>query len=701
MFKTTKSRLLLSALSLLVCISMFVGSTFAWFTDSVSSVNNIIKSGNLDIEVEYSLDGSTYTALGEASIFPVDDLWEPGFTRVVALRVKNVGSLAAKLDVATNVASEITGTNVYGETFKLSDYLEVYSATDIAAVDFSNRASVAGMTKSAFGKSLFTAGELLPEAEQVVVLAITMPTTVGNEANHKTGTTAPQITFGITVNATQQMYESDSFGNDYDDITTVSDVASLKSAIEAGENVMLNADVALDADATITVADGSSVLLDLNGHEISGVSSTAGTNRKIFTVKGEMNVTGNGTVSMEHTGTNMEWNNLTAPFSVEGGVLTLGDGVTVINNGGSDMAYAVDVNTTLGESVLNVNGAVLVSTYTGVRIFNNHKTEKGIVNYNDGIIQGESRDIWAQIMANPAENAVVNIAEGIDYTVEEGSKYYIDADDAVSSAAELKNALAAGGEVVLASNISLKDAPIAIADDTTIDLNGKTLSGVSTSSTTSNLIKVNKDSTLTLTNGTVKFEATNPDTDWGTEGFPTYANNTISCSGELVIDGATIINNTPAGGASYAIDCYPGADLTVNSGTITSANNVAIRMFANSNTVSTDVTINGGTISGMRSVWIQLPSSKVANVRQANLTITGGTFNVNDAAAQPAIYSYSYGDSFAGTNVTISGGTFNGDVQFGGGAKDTVENVTITGGTFNGALGRWIAGDEWQEIAKP
>ena len=698
MFKTTKSRLLLSALSLLVCISMFVGSTFAWFTDSVSSVNNIIKSGNLDIEVEYSLDGSTYTALGEASIFPVDDLWEPGFTRVVALRVKNVGSLAAKLDVATNVASEITGTNVYGETFKLSDYIKVYTGNT-----FVSDRDLSGMTEADFGKSLIAADtKLLPGESTDVVIGITMPTTVGNEANHKTGTTAPQITFGITVNATQQMYESDSFGNDYDDITTVSDVASLKSAIEAGENVMLNADVALDADATITVADGSSVLLDLNGHEISGVSSTAGANRKIFTVKGNMNVIGNGTVSMEHTGANMEWNNLTAPFSVEGGVLTLGDGVTVINNGGSDMAYAVDVNTTLGESVLNVNGAVLVSTYTGVRIFNNHKTEKGIVNYNDGIIQGESRDIWAQIMANPAENAVVNIAEGIDYTVEGGTMYYIDVDETfASSAAELQNALAAGGEVVLASNISLKDAPIAIADDTTIDLNGKTLSGVSTSSTTSNLIKVNKDSTLTLTNGTVKFEATNPDTDWGTEGFPTYANNTISCSGELVIDGATIINNTPAGGASYAIDCYPGADLTVNSGTITSANNVAIRMFANSNTVSTDVTINGGTISGMRSVWIHLPGSKVTNVRQANLTITGGTFNVNDAAAQPAIYSYSYGDSFAGTNVTISGGTFNGDVQFGGGAKDTVENVTITGGTFNGALGRWIAGDEWQEIAKP
>ena len=42
MFKTSKSRLMTAALALLVCVTMFVGSTFAWFTDSVSSVNNII-----------------------------------------------------------------------------------------------------------------------------------------------------------------------------------------------------------------------------------------------------------------------------------------------------------------------------------------------------------------------------------------------------------------------------------------------------------------------------------------------------------------------------------------------------------------------------------------------------------------------------------------------------------------------------------
>lgn len=94
------------------------------------------------------------------------------------------------------------------------------------------------------------------------------------------------------------------------------------------------------------------------------------------------------------------------------------------------MAYAVDVNTTLGESVLNINGAELNSSYIGVRIFNNNKTEKGIVNFNSGIINGEKKgyDLWAQNMSNPAENAVVNVADGIVFHSEplSGVMYYFD-----------------------------------------------------------------------------------------------------------------------------------------------------------------------------------------------------------------------------------------------------------------------------------
>ena len=52
---TRRTKLLIVALVL--CITTMVGSTLAWFTDTVESENNVITAGNLDIEVQYTMDG--------------------------------------------------------------------------------------------------------------------------------------------------------------------------------------------------------------------------------------------------------------------------------------------------------------------------------------------------------------------------------------------------------------------------------------------------------------------------------------------------------------------------------------------------------------------------------------------------------------------------------------------------------------------
>ena len=115
--RTTKRALLFSVLSMLLCVTMLMGTTYAWFTDSVSSTNNIIKSGNLDVELEYLKDGK-WVAVGEDTNVFSNQLWEPGHTEVVYLKVSNVGSLALKYNLGVNIAKEIEGTNVAGEAFK-------------------------------------------------------------------------------------------------------------------------------------------------------------------------------------------------------------------------------------------------------------------------------------------------------------------------------------------------------------------------------------------------------------------------------------------------------------------------------------------------------------------------------------------------------------------------------------------------------
>ena len=59
--RSTKRALIASVISVLLCVSMLLGTTYAWFTDSVTSSNNIIVSGNLDVELYWSTDAEAWT----------------------------------------------------------------------------------------------------------------------------------------------------------------------------------------------------------------------------------------------------------------------------------------------------------------------------------------------------------------------------------------------------------------------------------------------------------------------------------------------------------------------------------------------------------------------------------------------------------------------------------------------------------------
>ena len=228
MTKTNKTRsaLFTSIISLLLCVSMLVGTTFAWFTDSVESGRNLITAGNLDVELYWSADCNSWTKVkADTNIFD-DGYWEPGHTEVVYLKVVNEGTLALKYQLGVNIVSEQPGTNVAGKVFNLSDYIQ-FGVADRATA-YTGRAeavaAVAGSSKkisSGFSKSseLYPANSTEGASEECVALVVYMPETVGNEANYMTGTTPPQISLGLNVFATQETYENDSFGADYDENT--------------------------------------------------------------------------------------------------------------------------------------------------------------------------------------------------------------------------------------------------------------------------------------------------------------------------------------------------------------------------------------------------------------------------------------------------------------------------------------------------
>ena len=276
--KTTKRALLMSVLSMLLCVTMLIGTTFAWFTDSVSSTNNLIVAGNLDVNLYWSVDGQTWTPVdANTNVFKTETLWEPGHTEVVYLKVKNEGTLALNYDLTVNIASEVSGTNVDGNTFKLSDYIlyNVYEGINTYADSAAARGDETGDKLNVFYNK---ADQLLEQGDEAVLtMVVFMPTTVGNEANYLTGTTAPSINLGINLFATQKTHENDSFGSNYDENAyTPVDNAGFKDAITANEKeilVVLSEDVVYDVAAWANDAMGGAItetiIINGNGHTIT------------------------------------------------------------------------------------------------------------------------------------------------------------------------------------------------------------------------------------------------------------------------------------------------------------------------------------------------------------------------------------------------------------------------------------------------
>lgn len=274
--RPVKTAFLMSLISLLLCVSMFVGTTFAWFTDSVSSVSNIIKSGNLDVELEYlNAEGNWAPVRADTNVFPEDALWEPGHTEVVYLRISNPGSLALKYQLGANVASETASVNVYGERFALSDHMQIGVIEGVSTPYASREEARAAVTDARPVKEgLVKENTLLAGADpQYAAMVVFMPETVGNVANHKTGATPPRIALGLQVLATQQMNEFDTFGNDYDTsaeypvgkldfkaaepILSKTDEGLLGTAVTIGET---SDGVSAEIPAGVKLADGAQTL---------------------------------------------------------------------------------------------------------------------------------------------------------------------------------------------------------------------------------------------------------------------------------------------------------------------------------------------------------------------------------------------------------------------------------------------------------
>lgn len=224
----TKRALLTSVLALVLSLAMLAGTTFAWFTDTASTGVNRIVSGNLDVGLQYwgvdeNGQKTWLTAENSEDLFDKNALWEPGYTQIVYLKVKNNGNLALTYAMQITPVHETVGVNVDGEEFKLSDYIKFGWTPftvdgDGTPVALDREAAQTGVGDGAqLGTTLHrqAAEPMKASAEELVALVAWMPENVGNEANYST--VQPTIELSLKVLATQAAVESDSFDNSYDE----------------------------------------------------------------------------------------------------------------------------------------------------------------------------------------------------------------------------------------------------------------------------------------------------------------------------------------------------------------------------------------------------------------------------------------------------------------------------------------------------
>ena len=262
---TTKRSLLASVFALVLCVAMLVGSTFAWFTDTATTGVNKITSGNLDVKLSYLTNDKEWKEVTkDTQLFDNNALWEPGHTEVAYLKVDNAGSLALKYQLSVNVANEVAGKNANGDDIKLSKYINM-GVVENQSTSFADR-NAARTAVEATAQNIKTStvdGTIAANDTnaQYVALVVYMPETVGNEANY-VGETAPSIDLGVTLVATQDTVESDSFGKDYDDKATYP-VVAVANVAQSGDTVLKDNETAPTVTATIPQGSTSASSLTL------------------------------------------------------------------------------------------------------------------------------------------------------------------------------------------------------------------------------------------------------------------------------------------------------------------------------------------------------------------------------------------------------------------------------------------------------
>lgn len=540
---STKKALIASVLSLVLCVSMLVGSTFAWFTDTATTSVNTIQAGRLQVDVVnkagLSLKGSSMSFVNSDG--SADILWEPGATfRTIGFKVKNIGNLAFKYKMVLN--------GVDGDNALLNVITFKVVKADGTAVDLSMFEG--HLTKDAESELLYIEGHMAEDA--------------GNDYQGK------ELTgLGITVYATQDTVEKDSNNDQYDKDATysVANVADLAAAL--GKDGIVN--VVEDLNPAEAVVSTANTTLNMGGKTVANTNDvwdvTPNSWSLVSARAGELTIEGDGTFKAKE-------NDCYAVDVQDGAKVVIKDG-TFIGN-----IHAVYV--LKGELVVEGGFFSVQQKYPDAA-----KADEFVLNCYDANRAAGTAKITVKggtyVNFNPAdcmaEGANTNfVADG--YMVVAKKQANGDVWYTVVEASAVKETLTAGGEVTVDSDTytnnsaDTAEARLTITVPTTLNLNAKivTPDGMGNNNTNFCALIVDADTTInatenggidTGTNGGYGINVRNGAT-LTINGGNYYGGGTAVQvqKGTLIINGGTFAcepYSNPVYGSKYLINCIDAA----------------------------------------------------------------------------------------------------------------------------------------------
>ena len=193
--KAVKRSIILCALSLALCVALLVGSTFAWFSDSITNSGNTITAGNLTAQWSYRTlndDTAAYEPVSEElALFSADTVWQPGEPHGYDFKVENTGSVDFEWELTIDLA------DTAGESQNnLTDVLVVYVDGEITTPEF----DADGVAVLIDGTLAATDGETTAgtdESSCEFSLAFAIPEDAGNDYQNSS------VSFSLTLSARQ------------------------------------------------------------------------------------------------------------------------------------------------------------------------------------------------------------------------------------------------------------------------------------------------------------------------------------------------------------------------------------------------------------------------------------------------------------------------------------------------------------------